>query len=145
MIRPRRIFGGRSAPIKIKISTQTSRNQTPVANMSMVDTHIFQSAVVPAPLQTVWKHIRSMNFSWWSLVDKTSCDGPTDRVGSTHTLMYKDGSKWTVWSCLCFSQNYFFNDSNALFLNPQAKRALGYEAELGGYFYRILPYPCLRY
>ncbi len=70
--------------------------------MSMIAARVHESSVIPAPITTVWKHVRAMKFDWWSLVDKTTCEGAVDQVGSTHIITYKDGSKWTVrWNSIC--------------------------------------------
>jgi hypothetical protein len=62
----------------------------------MISARVHESAVISAPIATVWRHVRAMTFSWWSLVEKTTCEGAVDQVGSTHTISYRDGSKWTV-------------------------------------------------
>eukprot|EP00292_Cryptomonas_paramecium_P024198 CAMPEP_0113661852 /NCGR_PEP_ID=MMETSP0038_2-20120614/221_1 /TAXON_ID=2898 /ORGANISM="Cryptomonas paramecium" /LENGTH=143 /DNA_ID=CAMNT_0000576623 /DNA_START=49 /DNA_END=480 /DNA_ORIENTATION=+ /assembly_acc=CAM_ASM_000170 len=61
-----------------------------------ISARVHESAVVPAPVSTVWKKIRAMDFKWWSLVAATSCESSVDQVGSIHVISYKDGSKWTV-------------------------------------------------
>jgi hypothetical protein len=62
----------------------------------MISARVHESAVISAPIAKVWQQVRAMTFSWWSLVEKTSCEGAVDQVGSTHNIVYKDGSKWTV-------------------------------------------------
>ena len=104
------VTGSRTWPVIIL--NKCVRNSLCDLEMSVISARVHESAVIPAPISTVWKHVRSMSFSWWSLVSQTTCEGPVDQVGSTHTISYKDGSKWTVrwghglafkslwWSCM---------------------------------------------
>lgn len=67
----------------------------------MLVSKVHESAVISAPIASVWECVRSMTFEWWSLVEKTYCiDGAADRVGSMHNMLYKDGANWTVRCCM---------------------------------------------
>ncbi len=63
----------------------------------MLVSRVHESSVIHAPVSSVWEKVRSMNFEWWTLVGKAECaDGVPDRVGSIHTVLYKDGSTWAI-------------------------------------------------
>jgi len=63
-----------------------------------VTCHVSESAVVAAPVETVWGLMKAMTFSWWGLVE--SCvlaSGETpNTLGATFTLTFTDGAVWTI-------------------------------------------------
>merc|ERR1711907_839 len=61
-------------------------------------THVFESAVIAAPVDDVWQAIRSMDFAYHDMISggeliHGEC---VNAVGSVHKIHYKDGSSWTV-------------------------------------------------
>eukprot|EP00658_Telonema_sp_P-2_P039885 TRINITY_DN284_c0_g1_i2.p1 TRINITY_DN284_c0_g1~~TRINITY_DN284_c0_g1_i2.p1 ORF type:complete len:136 (+),score=34.77 TRINITY_DN284_c0_g1_i2:204-611(+) len=71
---------------------QRTRSTVPCA------THVYESAVIQASVDTVWSSIRSMDFGYNDLIagaELKSGNCPNE-VGSVHELMYKDGTSWTV-------------------------------------------------
>jgi hypothetical protein len=63
----------------------------------MLVSKVHESAVISAPISSVWRHVRPMKFEWWSLVDHVVCtNGAPGQVGSMHDMVYKDGANWTV-------------------------------------------------
>lgn len=53
--------------------------------------------MVAAPVETVWRTIKALDFQWWKLVaSATPKDGAPLSLGSTYKLAFKDGQQWTI-------------------------------------------------
>lgn len=54
--------------------------------------------MINSPLQSVWRVLAELNFSWWSLVDSTCLvDGSSSReLDSTTRVIFKDGTSWVI-------------------------------------------------
>ncbi|KAJ2844034.1 hypothetical protein J3B02_005089 [Coemansia erecta] len=51
-----------------------------------------ESRVIKAPLGKVWAIIKTMNFSFWSLVKSVESSSSSQQIGSTHTATFTDGT-----------------------------------------------------
>jgi len=58
-----------------------------------MSTHVQESTIIEAPLQTVWEHVKNLDFKFLSTVSKVEYDAtkPTE-VGGTRKVHYKDGT-----------------------------------------------------
>merc|ERR1711934_957175 len=61
-------------------------------------THVFESAVINAPVDDVWQSIRSLDFAYSDVISGGELvhGDCVNAVGSVHKLHYKDGSTWTI-------------------------------------------------
>merc|ERR1712113_1244411 len=57
---------------------------------------VWESAVLNADVDRVWKAVRAVTFEWASDVKKVDIDGDASAVGGTRCINYADGTKQTV-------------------------------------------------
>ncbi|KAF9165939.1 hypothetical protein DFQ27_009592 [Actinomortierella ambigua] len=56
-------------------------------------TRVIESRVIDAPIDLVWKQVRSAELSFWSAIKSAKVEqGSSSEVGSLRTFAFKDGS-----------------------------------------------------
>ncbi|KAI9297007.1 Bet v1-like protein [Neoconidiobolus thromboides FSU 785] len=53
---------------------------------------VFESRVIQAPLDKVWKSIRNLEFPFWKLVDNVDLQKNESGVGNSRKVQFKDGT-----------------------------------------------------
>ncbi|KAF8940140.1 hypothetical protein BGZ58_007617 [Dissophora ornata] len=55
-------------------------------------TRVVESRVIEAPIDIVWKHVRSVELGFWKAVKHVELDGGAGEVGSTRKISFNDGA-----------------------------------------------------
>ncbi|KAG0305526.1 hypothetical protein BGZ98_004006 [Dissophora globulifera] len=55
-------------------------------------TRVVESRVIEAPIDIVWKHVRTVELSFWNAVSRVEISGGAGEVGSTRKISFKDGA-----------------------------------------------------
>lgn len=63
-----------------------------------VSTHASESAVINAPIDSVWSAVSNLDFSWWGLVNSTVLKhgASKETLGAVISILFKDGVSWDV-------------------------------------------------
>ncbi|GJJ76888.1 hypothetical protein EMPS_09247 [Entomortierella parvispora] len=55
-------------------------------------TRVVESRIIEAPIEIVWKHVRTVELKFWKAVKHVAVQGGLGEVGSTRTISFNDGA-----------------------------------------------------
>ncbi|KAG0205769.1 hypothetical protein BGX28_002692 [Mortierella sp. GBA30] len=55
-------------------------------------TRVVESRIIDAPIDVVWKHVRTVELVFWTAVKHVDVHGGTSEVGSTRKISFQDGA-----------------------------------------------------